>query len=227
MKEKITQNAYGRVSELFLVFLQFGPQVVFVHVQRNIFVDQRADERHQNRILRPLPQNLSQLVAIEDNRVDKQKIKRFLLSLDSVSDIKAQLVHVDLENVDHVIDRGQVLEYQVEAVGKKVVWQFAGEVAEYSLEHDGDKELLLFGFGEEDSDVVAAQVAVDVEALVEEELDELLAVNAADGLLEQGVLDLDLCVAVALKDLCERQIGAVPVQGQAEIALDLGLPLLA
>lgn len=87
-------------------------------------------------------------------------------------------------------------------------------MAQQALQDDGDKEFTIFRFQEQVSYVVAAQVAVDVEALIKKELDELLSVQLEDGILEHVVLYFDLCVVVALKYFGQSQRLTIPVNSE-------------
>ena len=58
------------------------------------------------------------------------------------------------------------------------------------MENDGDEELAVLALGEQFARVVAAQIAMDVEALVEEQLDKLLSVQAEQCILLINVVFL-------------------------------------
>ena len=98
-------------------------------------------------------------------------------------------------------------------------------MAQNTLKDDCDKELAILGAQKQVPYVVATQVAMNAEALVKEQVNEIFAIGQQDGTLEDVVLYLDLGVVVPLKDLRQGESLAVPVNGQSEIALELRFAL--
>jgi hypothetical protein len=91
-------------------------------------------------------------------------------------------------------------------------------VAQDSLQNDRDKELSILSLLEELAYVISTQVAVYVETLIQEQLDEFLTVGSNQSLLEYIMLDLYLGVIVALKDLGQGQAWTIPVESETEIS---------
>jgi hypothetical protein len=69
------------------------------------------------------------------------------------------------------------------------------------LEYNSDEKFPVFSLLEQIADIFSTQVAVNVEALVEKELNKLLSVCAEKRVLEYVMLDFNLCVIVSLKNL--------------------------
>jgi hypothetical protein len=72
-------------------------------------------------------------------------------------------------------------------------------MTKYALKNNSDKKLSVLRLGKHVSDIVAAQIPVNVKALVEKELNKVFAIEPKQRVFEDSVLDFDLSVVVALK----------------------------
>ena len=117
------EDADGGRGKVGLVLLDLRLEIVLLTVGQHVLVDERAGERYGERIVGAAPEHFGELVAVEDDREYDEKVERLLLGLARVRHVEAQLVHVDLEYVDHVVDGGQLLEHLVQSVGQKVLGQ--------------------------------------------------------------------------------------------------------
>ena len=104
-----------------------------------------------------------------------------------------------------------MLEHIVQAIGQKVFRHLCCTVAHYTLNDYGHKELVLLSFGEQIAYVISTEEAVNAEALVKKELNKLLAVMTANSLLKQLIPYFNLSVVIALKDVSECELRAVPI----------------
>ena len=94
-----------------------------------------------------------------------------------------------------------------------------------ALQDNGDKKFAILGLDEQLLDIGATQVAMNVEAFVQKQLNEILTIRLQNGQLEYVVLDLDGFVVVTLEDLGQGQLRTIPVECQTQISFQLCLAL--
>lgn len=98
-------------------------------------------------------------------------------------------------------------------------------MSEYALQDNGYKKLSISRFGEQFTNVISAQILVQIETFVQKQLDKLFPIRSEYSQIEYAIFNFDLFVIVPLKYFRQSQLRTIPVQRKSQIPLQLRLSL--